>query len=89
MAHRTNLTSQASSNLPMVSKLENLFQSLYVYFSSSLKCHLEFIKPMKSWKKRLKILKNVKIQWISMLEPLKHVLAKYIDVDCEDVIRQH
>jgi uncharacterized circularly permuted ATP-grasp superfamily protein len=25
----------------------------------------------------LKILKNVKTWWISMLEPLKHVLAKY------------
>jgi hypothetical protein len=24
-----------------------------------------------------------------MLEPLKHVLAKYTDIDCEDVIKQH
>jgi hypothetical protein len=44
MAHGTNFAVQNLSSMPMVSKLEDLLQSLYGYFSSSLKCHLEFIK---------------------------------------------
>jgi hypothetical protein len=47
MAHRTNLAVQVLSNLPIVSKLEDLFQSLYAYISSSPKHHLEFIKLAK------------------------------------------
>jgi hypothetical protein len=33
--------------MPMVSKLEDLLQSLYGYFSNSPKRHLEFIKLAK------------------------------------------
>jgi hypothetical protein len=62
----------------MVGKLQELFQSLYSYFSSSLKWHLESIELVEIMKtKGLKSLRNAKTQWISMLEPLKHVLAKY------------
>jgi hypothetical protein len=40
--------------------------------------HLEFIKLAKIMEtKGLKILWNVKIQWINMLEPLKWVMVKY------------
>jgi hypothetical protein len=59
----------------MVAKLEELFQSFYSYFSSFPKWHLEFTKIMKA--EGLKILINVKTPWISMLEPLKHVLNEY------------
>jgi hypothetical protein len=58
-------------------------------FQAPLNAIWNSLSLSKSWKKGLKILKNVKIQWISMLEPLKHVLAKYTDIDCEDVIKQH
>jgi hypothetical protein len=44
MAHGTNFEVQNLSSMPMVSKFEDLLQSLYGYFSSSPKCHLEFIK---------------------------------------------
>jgi hypothetical protein len=44
MAHKTNLVVQVFSNLLMVVKLEELLQSLYFYFSSSSKQHLEFTK---------------------------------------------
>jgi len=47
MAHRTKLDVQALSNLPMVTKLGELLQSLYSYFSSSPKWHLEFTKLVK------------------------------------------
>jgi hypothetical protein len=58
-------------------------------FQVSLNAIWNSLSLLKSWKKGFKILKNVKVQWISMLEPLKHVLAKYLDGDYEDVIRQH
>jgi hypothetical protein len=47
MSHKINLAMQALSNLAMVSKLKDLFQFVYVYFSSFPNCHLEFIKLAK------------------------------------------
>ncbi len=44
MTHEMNLDVQLLSNLPMVVKLEDFLQSLYSYFLSSQKQHLEFIK---------------------------------------------
>jgi hypothetical protein len=61
MAHWTNLDVQVLSNLPMVAKLEDLSQSLYFYFSSSPKCHLEFTKLVEMVEIGLKILQNVSI----------------------------
>jgi hypothetical protein len=47
MVHRTNLVVQTLSHLQMVSKIECLFQTLYNYFSKSLKRHLKFMKLAK------------------------------------------
>jgi hypothetical protein len=44
MAHKTYFVVQVLFNLLIVAKLENLLQSLYSYFSNSLKQHLEFNK---------------------------------------------
>ncbi len=79
IAHRTNLEVQNLSSMPMVSKLEDLFQSLYGYFSSSPKCHFEFTKLVQIVEtKGLKVFRNVKIiRWISMLAPLKWVGKEY------------
>jgi len=41
MAHWTNLTMKTLLALPFVSKLEGMLQTIYTYFSSSLKRHLE------------------------------------------------
>ncbi len=77
MTHEMNLDVQLLSNLPMVAKLEDFLQSLYSYFSSSPKQHLEFIKLANIMEtKKLKNLRNVKTPWINMLEPLKHVMVK-------------
>jgi hypothetical protein len=66
MACKTNLLVQILSNLPMVAKLEDLLQSL------------EFTKLANIMEKiGLRILQNVRTWWISMLEPLKRVMAKY------------
>jgi hypothetical protein len=62
----------------MVTNLEELLQSLYSYFSNSFKWHLKFSKLAKIMKtKGLKILRNVNMQWMSMLEPLKCALIDY------------
>jgi len=66
---------QALSNLLMVSKLEDLLWSLYAYFLNFFNHHLEFINLAKIMEiKGFKIFLSVKIQWISMLEPLECVL---------------
>jgi hypothetical protein len=62
MAHKMNLVIQVLSNVPMVAKLEDLLQSLYSYYSSSWKQHLEFTKFVKIVETLgLKILRNVQI----------------------------
>jgi hypothetical protein len=77
MAHRTTLVVQALSNLLMVVKLEKLLQSLYSYFSSSPKQHLEFTKLLEFVKTRgLKILQNVKTFWISFIRALEMCVDK-------------
>jgi hypothetical protein len=44
MAHRINLANQGLFTMLMVSKLEDLLQTFYGYFSSSPKHHLQFTK---------------------------------------------
>ncbi len=44
VVYQINLAMQTLSKLNMVCRLENLFQTLYAYFSESPKKHLEFNK---------------------------------------------
>jgi hypothetical protein len=78
MAHKCNLVTQTLSKLPLVIKIEMLLQSMYVYLTHSPKRHMEFTKFIEILEtKGRKILHNVKIRWISMLAPAKHVLQEY------------
>jgi len=62
----------------MVSKLEGLLHTLYNYFSKSPKRHLEFTKLAELMKaKGVKILKNIKTYWISMLFLVQCVMVGY------------
>jgi hypothetical protein len=62
----------------MVSKLEDLFQTLYNYFFESPKRYLEFTKLVEVMEtKGAKILKNIKTCWRSMLFFARCVMAKY------------
>jgi hypothetical protein len=65
---------QSLFSMPMVSKLEknsNLSMGIVLIFP---KQHLEFEKRTKIVEmKGLKVLRNVKMRWISMLTPLKWV----------------
>jgi hypothetical protein len=72
MPHKTNLMVQSLFSMPMVSKLEDLLQSLYGYFPSSPKRHFEFTKLVEIVEiEGLKVFHNVKTRWNSMLTPLK------------------
>jgi len=90
MAHRTNLAVEPLSNLPVVSKLEALCQTMHAYFSHSPKRHLEFQKLANYMESEgLRMLRNVKTRWISLLEPLRKVMGEYktmIAKMCEDAI---
>jgi hypothetical protein len=90
MAHRTNLVVEQLSNLLVVIKIESLCKNIHSYFSHSPKRHLEFTKLAEIVETEgLKILNNVKTRWISLLEPLIHILGEYktlIAKMCEDAV---
>lgn len=78
MAHCTNLVVQTFNSLSLVSRIEFLLVSMYNYFHHNPKCHLETTKLAKFLQsKGNKILKNIKMHWISMLLPSKRVLSEY------------
>jgi hypothetical protein len=69
---------QSFSSLPLVAKIKGLLQGLYVYFFHSPKMQLEHVKLVKILQtKGFKILLNVKTWWISMLAPIRLVMAEY------------
>jgi hypothetical protein len=71
MAHHTNLVVQALSMFRLVKHIENLLQTLHVYFACFLKRHLEFTKLAQMMEtKGNKILGKIKIWWILMLSPV-------------------
>jgi len=78
MAHHTNIVVQTLSNLPLVFHVEILLQCLYRYFNHILKMHLEFTKWARIMEiKGNKILWNIKITWISMINFIKCVVSMY------------
>jgi len=78
MAHQTTLVIQTLSNLPLVSHIENLLQCLYGYFNHSPKRHFKFTKFVEIMEtKSNKIMRSIKIKWISMINPIKCILSKY------------
>jgi hypothetical protein len=78
VAHRTNLAVEVLLEFEMISAIEKLLKKLYTYFSKSPKRHLELEKLSELLQsKEGNFLHNVKIQWISMLSPLKRVLSEY------------
>jgi hypothetical protein len=77
-SHRTNLAIKSLSGLPVVNRIEDLLQTLHSYFARSPKRHLEFVKLAEVLQtKGLKILKQVKTRWLSMMSPAIRVMNKY------------
>jgi len=96
MAHKTNLAIVILSKLLLVSCIEFMLQSLYSFFALNLKKFLKFTMFAETLEtKGLKLLRNVKTHWISMLSLLKHVLAKCKSLvvkmhsDCEKIKSTH
>jgi hypothetical protein len=78
MVQRCNLAFKLLFSLGIVSNIEDLLQSCHAYFAHSLKRHFVFTKLIYMMQtKGLKMLKNVKTQWISLLDPLWKILSKY------------
>lgn len=77
-AHMTNLAFEKLDKLAIVSRLEHLCNSLYAYFASSPKRHLEYQKLAGlTGTEGNKLLRNNKTRWISLLLPMQRVLAEY------------
>ena len=75
MAHRCNLAFKTMSQHDIMSRIEGLLKSSHAYFKHSPKRHLEFIKLAEVMEtKGLKLLKNVKTRWVSLIEPLRHII---------------
>ena len=77
-AHKTNLAVRTLSALSVVKRIEDMLTSLHAFFAKSPKKHLEFVKLAELMQsKGLKILKNVKTRWISMLSLAVRVMSEY------------
>jgi hypothetical protein len=61
-----------------MNRIEDLLQSLHTYFARSSKWHLEFVKLAEVLEtKSLKILRQVKTRWLSMMSPAIQVMNEY------------
>jgi hypothetical protein len=92
MVHYTNLVVHVLSKLNMVSRLENLLQTLefVCLLLQKSQRHLEVSKLVEiSETKGNKNLRNVKIRWIPMLALAKRVLAKFCIFGCQDGNQLH
>lgn len=75
MSHRVDMALKTLSKLPVVANVEDLLQVTHGYFAQSSKRHHEFTKlAALIEKKGNKILKQVKMRWISLLKPTKRIL---------------
>jgi hypothetical protein len=73
-----NLAVEALEKLPILHKIEQMLQDIYNYFCKSPKKHMEFLKLAEVMEtKGLKILRNIKTRWISMLGPSVRVMNEY------------
>ncbi len=78
MAHYTNLVVQMFNNLNLFSKIKFLLVSMYNCFCLNFKQHLTTTKLVKLLSSKGNIFfENIKIRWISMFLPSKHVLSEY------------
>jgi hypothetical protein len=73
-----NLAVEALEKLPILQKIESLLADLYSYFCKSPKKHIKFYKLVEVMEtKGLKILRNIKTRWISMLSPAIRAMNEY------------
>ncbi len=79
MAHKRNLAFKTLSTLGIINNIEDLLWNHHAYFAHNPKGHLEFIKLTNMREtKRLKMFKNMKPCWISLLDFLRKLLLEYM-----------
>ena len=73
-----NLVVEALKKLLILQKIESLLADLYSYFCKFPKKHIKFCKLAEVMEtKGLKILRNIKTKWISMLSPTIRAMNEY------------
>jgi len=78
LAHKLNLVYKILSELPIFDACEELLRLTYNYFTHNPKKHNEFQELAQLMEtKGLKMLKNVKTRWVSLISPLWRVLSEY------------
>jgi hypothetical protein len=78
MAHKCNLAFKTLLTLGIVSSIMDLLQSCHAYFVHSPKRYPKFTKLTDMMEtKELKMFKNVKTYWISLLDFLRIILVEY------------
>jgi hypothetical protein len=77
-AHKLNLAFKALGNLDIMHAIEDLLKVAHSYFAYSPKKFAEFHSLAQTMEtKGLKLLKNVPTRWVSLIEPLRRLLAEY------------
>jgi hypothetical protein len=65
-------------DLTIIAKIKGFMLNMYGYFNHSPKRHMQFqILAQTLETKGNKIIKNVKTRWMSILDPLKRIMAKH------------
>jgi hypothetical protein len=78
VAHRCNLAFKALSKHGVFVAIEKVLAAAHAYFSKSPKRYLEFKKLAELTEtKGLKMLKSVETRWVSLIEPIRRLLAEY------------
>jgi hypothetical protein len=78
MSHLTVFVAQTLSQSPLVSRIEDLLQSLYSFFLYLPKHSLELEDVSNVMElARQRILKNIITRWISCFKPVKLVMQEY------------
>ena len=80
-AHRTNLAFKPLNKLKPMDNTVKVLNSTYHYFHKSPRRFQEFVDLALEMKERgLKMLKNSKTRWVSLLDPLRRLISQYRSV---------
>jgi hypothetical protein len=78
VAHCCNLAFKPLSKHGVFIAIEKVLAAAYAYFSHSPKRYMEFNKLAELTEtKGLKMLKSVETRWVSLIEPVRRLLAEY------------
>jgi hypothetical protein len=81
MAHQCNLAFKMLSGMGIFQSIEKMLQKTYSYFSHSPRRLEEFFRLANVIEtKGLKLLQNVETRWVSLIDPMRRLLAEYRSV---------